>query len=119
MRMNIKIFVVWMVVVGCALAAENRNITMPDGVFEVDYSNNQVYLGAMSKDQMEIFNGHTGASLQTIPVTEIEQDGKFTSFAFSLNNQLLALGLDDGSAHLYTFNATNNKFERANLNYTD
>ena len=44
----------------------NRNIGLPDGVFEVDYSPDQQYLGAATLNQMIIYKGRTGAEVQRI-----------------------------------------------------
>lgn len=61
-----------------------------------------------------LYSGHTGKELQRIAV---EVPRTFISFAFSQDNNWLALGHNDGSVQIYKYNSVTKLFEDADLDY--
>ena len=85
----------------------NRKVPLPDNVFEIDYSPQQAYLAAASKQTFVLYSGHTGKELQRI---SIDSTISLTSFGFSQDNNYLALGKNNGTVTIYEYNADTKKF---------
>ena len=94
--------------IGYSAYYPNRKILLPDNVFEIDYSPQQVYMGAATRSLFVLYSGHTGKELQNFT---IETNISFTSFGFSRDNSWLALGHNDGTVTMYEYDSETRSFK--------
>lgn len=113
--MNLKLIAVACLVVALASASgytPNVNVTLPAGVFEVEYSPDEVYLGVAAPNTFTILFAKNGSKVQNI---QIDLLTTLKSFAFSSDSQKLVLGINDGAVLLYEYNSTLSLFIESNI----
>ena len=75
-------------------------VDFPENVIDIQYSAHHHFVGVGSPSELRILHGYTSALIQTI---EIPENIRLSSFAFSEDESLLILGINDGGANLFSY----------------